>query len=118
MLTEKQVGLISAAFDKAAGSAGAIEVQQVEELAAQLFRATLSDDILDVIIDLTDGADAVSREDFIEIMAAIMERTTQWGSLATAMQGSVAVVLAGACWFPLSRPVRRLVRRHARPRWL
>ncbi len=93
VLTDKQTATIAAAFARVASEEGTVSTAQVETLATQLFKNALTDDMLDVIIDLTEGTEVVTREDFVDIIAAVMEKTTIWGSLATPIAGSQKVFL-------------------------
>ncbi len=87
MLSEAQKLVIDRAFESAAGTDGCIPVSQLEALVAKLFHGRLSDAMLDIVIDLTDGSQHVTRDDMRAIVAAVMDKTTFWGALTTQASG-------------------------------
>eukprot|EP00040_Diaphanoeca_grandis_P005504 m.33123 g.33123 ORF g.33123 m.33123 type:complete len:400 (-) comp16762_c1_seq1:62-1261(-) len=92
-LTQKQRDIVSARFQSKCSSTGTIDAYEVEGLAAELLESTLTDAILDTIIDLTDDDDSVvvDAAGFERIMSAVLSQTTRWGALRNAVSGPVGV---------------------------
>eukprot|EP00054_Salpingoeca_dolichothecata_P018889 m.116671 g.116671 ORF g.116671 m.116671 type:complete len:469 (-) comp23055_c0_seq3:34-1440(-) len=82
IIKQKFLGVVESEADK-------ISPQTVEDLACELFGSSLTDDVLDPILDMTEGKTAISLAEFTHIVASAMAQTTLWGLLRTPITAHV-----------------------------